>query len=385
MMRQYDDIDEGDSALVSTTTGRANELNGGRVLRSSFDSHHESYSHNHEMQHGKQDSDEGGAPFNAPDPLYSKIYDVNVQGTSACSSADSFLSTWPSGLPSLDFLNSEEAPYTEWHHTAPAYSEASDSSTDQKPKESSHRRLDEETEASRTDWIGKYRRTMNLNTSVGAGKFDEEPLLLPPSAVFAAAAAAKLGEACDRSEGKEGVNESSNTTPPITGNSDDTLGGHDNTQGGSRGRKVSAGSGRTEFSPSANTVRQRNGGREVGKASALDVVGGRGGEANKHEGNRRYWSKVLSLRARYRATGKDNAEKNAIAKAVLEYIQNGGDGQGRFLTRAQETKCWVVMPDSKALLKIKQALRDFYVPEFARHKYPYQERAGRPHTPRYDV
>lgn len=107
--------------------------------------------------------------------------------------------------------------------------------------------------------------------------------------------------------------------------------------------------------------------------SQLDVLAGRGGEGNNHKGNRRYWRKVLSLRALYGATGKNNVMKTEIAKRVLEDIQHGDDGHGRFLMRDKSTRRLVEMSDLKALSKIKQALRDKFVPAFARDQYPVSQ------------
>src|SRR6056300_1721789 len=55
--------------------------------------------------------------------------------------------------------------------------------------------------------------------------------------------------------------------------------------------------------------------------SPLDVVGGRGGVSNHHEGNKRYWRLILAERPVYKQLGKyDNATKNEIALAIYDFI-----------------------------------------------------------------
>jgi len=98
------------------------------------------------------------------------------------------------------------------------------------------------------------------------------------------------------------------------------------------------------------------------RPSTLDVVGGRGGGSNKHEGNKRYWRRILVERPAYKKLGKnDNVEKNEIARAVYDYILSTG---GRFLQMDPKTQKWFNLPQKIGLDKIKQALRDKYVPNF---------------------
>jgi hypothetical protein len=98
------------------------------------------------------------------------------------------------------------------------------------------------------------------------------------------------------------------------------------------------------------------------RPSNLDVVSGRGGGSNHHEGNKRYWRRVLAERPEYKKLGKnDNTEKNDIAKSIYDYITNTG---GRFLQLDRETQKWFNLPQKIGLDKIKQALRDKYVPNF---------------------
>eukprot|EP00934_Nitzschia_sp_Nitz4_P002676 Nitzschia sp. Nitz4//scaffold204_size40132//28779//29816//NITZ4_007546-RA/size40132-processed-gene-0.18-mRNA-1//1//CDS//3329541485//2666//frame0 len=91
-----------------------------------------------------------------------------------------------------------------------------------------------------------------------------------------------------------------------------------------------------------------------------DVLAGRGGAANNHPGNLVYWTKVLEVRAVYKAAGpRDSTTKTLIAKEVFDFVHKIG---GRFLERAK-TRALFVQSDDRALEKIKQACRDSYVPQ----------------------
>lgn len=94
----------------------------------------------------------------------------------------------------------------------------------------------------------------------------------------------------------------------------------------------------------------------------LDVIGGRGGGSNHHEGNKRYWRRILLERPGYKQLGKhDNVAKNEISEAIYMYILSTG---GRFLQFDPKTQKWFNIPKKISLDKIKQALRDRYVPHF---------------------
>ena len=94
-----------------------------------------------------------------------------------------------------------------------------------------------------------------------------------------------------------------------------------------------------------------------------DVVSGRGGGANHHPGNRRYWMKVLYSRSSYRSS-KNDQEKTDIAQRIIEGIKDGG---GRFVQRdgKDPEKRWFNLPNKVILAKVKQALRDQYIPLWA--------------------
>ncbi|KAG7362653.1 hypothetical protein IV203_026013 [Nitzschia inconspicua] len=95
-----------------------------------------------------------------------------------------------------------------------------------------------------------------------------------------------------------------------------------------------------------------------------DVVGGRGGRSNHHAGNRPYWIKILGSRFHYR-TCQSDAAKTVIAQDILNFIKL--DKGGRFLNLDSKTNRWFILPDAVVLDKIKQALRDKYVPFWAKN------------------
>jgi len=94
-----------------------------------------------------------------------------------------------------------------------------------------------------------------------------------------------------------------------------------------------------------------------------DVVGGRGGRSNHHPGNRPYWIRILESRQEYTRSRSDH-EKARIANGILRYVQE--ELKGRFLNIDSKTKRWYILPDTVVLDKIKQALRDKYIPYWAR-------------------
>lgn len=94
-----------------------------------------------------------------------------------------------------------------------------------------------------------------------------------------------------------------------------------------------------------------------------DVVGGRGGRSNHHPGNRPYWIRILESRLEYTRSRSDH-EKARIASGILRYVQE--ELNGRFLNIESKTKRWYILPDAVVLDKIKQALRDKYIPYWAR-------------------
>lgn len=98
--------------------------------------------------------------------------------------------------------------------------------------------------------------------------------------------------------------------------------------------------------------------------TSLDIVSGRGGGSNHHGGNQRLWNPVLMHRPRYRLL-QNKAEKTAMAESIIQDLIRDGS---RFLQKEPETGRWFTLPETIVIDKIKQALRDRYVPLFARNE-----------------
>jgi len=96
-----------------------------------------------------------------------------------------------------------------------------------------------------------------------------------------------------------------------------------------------------------------------------DVVSGRGGAANHHEGNKPYWRLILKHRNEYKYCGHDNFKKNDIAMKVIKSVR---EKHGRFLQREASNGRWFRIPEKVIMDKVKQALRDEYVPLFMKEE-----------------
>jgi hypothetical protein len=83
-----------------------------------------------------------------------------------------------------------------------------------------------------------------------------------------------------------------------------------------------------------------------------DVLCGRGGHTNSHEGNIRFRTLVSSHQPKYLTAKK--REKEGIARDIVEIIQRRG---GRFLQKG-ESGTWEQVDYKKAVLKASQALRE---------------------------
>jgi hypothetical protein len=115
--------------------------------------------------------------------------------------------------------------------------------------------------------------------------------------------------------------------------------------------------------PRRNIPKQKNFIPETEQPTENDVVGGRGGRSNHHPGNRPYWIRILESRNEYIKSRSDH-EKARIADGILRYVME--ELRGRFLNIDSKTKRWYTLPNSVVLDKIKQALRDKYIPYWAR-------------------
>ena len=89
-----------------------------------------------------------------------------------------------------------------------------------------------------------------------------------------------------------------------------------------------------------------------------DVLLGRGGCANNHQGNKIYLKHILGLQKPYKTLPRD--EKTNCSNSVVQWIQNRG---GRFLKRENKRSPWYIVPPATARQKVSQALREDHTPE----------------------
>ena len=83
-----------------------------------------------------------------------------------------------------------------------------------------------------------------------------------------------------------------------------------------------------------------------------DVLLGRGGATNAHEGNKRFRQYVLKIQPTYIAM-QSRAKKSLISQSIVDQVKSAG---GRFLKQADGE--WVVVSDFVAAKKASQALRE---------------------------
>jgi hypothetical protein len=86
-----------------------------------------------------------------------------------------------------------------------------------------------------------------------------------------------------------------------------------------------------------------------------DVLFGRGGRSNHHQGNKIYRDKVTEMQEHYRRDCVKN-EKTKVAQTIVDFITIGC--RGRFLELDKDTKRWYVVPNIMARRKVGQALRE---------------------------
>ncbi len=86
---------------------------------------------------------------------------------------------------------------------------------------------------------------------------------------------------------------------------------------------------------------------------ADDVLCGRGGATNNHDGNKRFRSTVAEHQPEY--LGARKKDKVVIARRIVRIIRERG---GRFLRRDDATGQWIDVGDKKAAEKTSQALRE---------------------------
>jgi hypothetical protein len=84
-----------------------------------------------------------------------------------------------------------------------------------------------------------------------------------------------------------------------------------------------------------------------------DVLCGRGGATNNHEGNRHFRAIVVDHQTEYLIARK--MEKAVIARQIVEAVHSNG---GRFLKRDKTAHSWIEVPSKQATAKTSQALRE---------------------------
>ena len=89
-----------------------------------------------------------------------------------------------------------------------------------------------------------------------------------------------------------------------------------------------------------------------------DVLLGRGGCANNHQGNKIYLQRILGLQKWYKTLPRD--EKTNCSNSVVQWIHNRG---GRFLKRENKRSRWYIVTPATARQKVSQALREDHTPE----------------------
>ena len=100
-----------------------------------------------------------------------------------------------------------------------------------------------------------------------------------------------------------------------------------------------------------------------GMPTIKDVVAGRGGGSNSHPGNRAYWQIILPNRELYKKS-QTNEDKTRVAQEIVDFTKSKS---GRFLQKEKGVgERWFVLPDNIAMSKVRQALRDNYIPKWAR-------------------
>lgn len=114
-----------------------------------------------------------------------------------------------------------------------------------------------------------------------------------------------------------------------------------------------------QISPSASPTLQFEGGVDgaIADPHPNDVLCGRGGRINSHEGNVKFREIVNALKPFYLSQTTKKAEKAVIAAEVVARIRSLNP-PGRFLKETDKEGVWVEISDEKARKKAGQALRE---------------------------
>jgi hypothetical protein len=95
----------------------------------------------------------------------------------------------------------------------------------------------------------------------------------------------------------------------------------------------------------------------ISEPNVNDVLCGRGGRINAHEGNVQFREIVVINKKEYLAKTTKKLEKAHIAARVIEHIRTMNP-PGRFLKEDSDTGLWYDIGDAKAIKKAGQALRE---------------------------
>ncbi|KAL3803764.1 hypothetical protein ACHAW5_004615 [Stephanodiscus triporus] len=86
----------------------------------------------------------------------------------------------------------------------------------------------------------------------------------------------------------------------------------------------------------------------------LDILRGRGGVTNRHEGNKRFRDEARTMRAKYRHENTNRDEKFLLSQELCKRVKEYG---GRFLELGDD-KLWHEMNEHSARKKASQVLRE---------------------------
>jgi len=117
-------------------------------------------------------------------------------------------------------------------------------------------------------------------------------------------------------------------------------------------------------------------GKEYVTVRDQDVLFGRGGRSNHHDGNRIYRTEIENYKPHYMAL-QDKNQKTLLSNQIVDFIQNGLGG--RFLAKddSYQVEMWYVVDRKFARRKVAQALRENNTPEARaekKAKYPKKKK-----------
>ena len=95
--------------------------------------------------------------------------------------------------------------------------------------------------------------------------------------------------------------------------------------------------------------------KNIRDTAPMDVLCGRGGGTNNHQGNNHWRALVAANKRLYISLPKK--QKCLVAKSIVHAIRTQVPG-GRFLSKDTITKLWSDIGDVKAVEKTSQALRE---------------------------